>query len=516
MNAQHRAKAIARWGLALILLGLLGAAMPMMAQNPTPPETGDNPAWQPRQRNRPNNQVAASPSTKPTASLAASPEMQVFNNDQLERRGAYRLLGNDPNLPFDDLEPLKDIIGGAKLVGLGHEWPSAGSSYIMKHRVIRFLVEKMGFRVMGIASPYFWALSIEYYIQGDCLGLPNADLRNATFRNYAATEFGDQVEWMCQWNKAHPNDRLHVFGYDAQLAVKENMSALSAVMGKMGFGASDPLMSGMNACDKMTETYWPDRQMPQTSYDQCQASLTGTMNYLIQNEKTVRKQLSREDYFMALAYARTQQAYQDELFFWTSDFSRAIAAREAGQGDVALYIRQALYPKERIVLWSENESVAMNGLNWAVPKPSFIVGGDIWERSLGRNYVAIGMVSLHLNLNWLPYGMCGETNLRYGGPGPYVEDALHAAGGGSTLLVDLRSRKRDKHDDANVAEGIAGEASTDHQPRERGGRSLLDPNMAYAWVEAEPVIMQDTFDALIYQETVTAAHYVYDPKCPGF
>ena len=242
------------------------------------------------------------------------------------------------------------------------------------------------------------------------------------------------------------------------------------------------------------------------------------LDYLIQNEKAIRKQVSRQDYFLAQAYARTQQAFQEELFYATRDLRRALGVREAGLADVAVLIRKALYPNQRVMLWMENESAAMNGLNWVLPRPGSISAGDTLKASLGRNYVAVGMVSLHLNLNWGPYGMCGETNLRYGGPGPYVEDVLHVAGGGGSLLVDLKPHKHGGHDDANPATGgsaVSTDAAVDSGSRERGGRSLLDPNTAYAWVEAEPVIMQDTFDALIYQDTVSAAHYTFDSGCPG-
>jgi erythromycin esterase-like protein len=515
MNAQHRASVVARWGSAIVLLSLLGSAIPALAQTEPPPGIDDKPAWQLKQQHKPANQVAAAAPLQRAAVQPASPEMQTLNDDQLESRGAYRLSGNDPNLPFKDLEPLEDIIGEAKVVGVGHEWPSAGGSYIMQHRVFRFLVEKMGFRVMGIESPYFRALAIEQYVQGACSGFAPTALKKATFGNYASTELADQVEWMCQWNQTHPNDQLHVYGFDAQFNVTENMSALSAVMRQMGFSDSDPRMTGMNACDGMAETYFPTQQMPQASYDQCQGSLSGLLDYLIQNEKAIRKQISRQDYFLARAYARTQQAFQEEMFYYVlGDLRRAFGVREVGLADVAVLIRKALYPNQRVMLWIENESAALNGLNWVLPRPGSISAGDILKSSLGRNYVAIGMVSLHLNLNWGFDGLCGETNLRYGGPGPYVEDVLHAAGGGSSLLVDLKPRKHDGRIDVATDAG-ASDASVDHKPRERGGRSLLDPNTAYAWVEAEPVIMQDTFDALIYQENVPAAHYSFDTRCPG-
>ena len=102
-----------------------------MAQNPSPPGIEDNPIWQLKQTHKATTPVVASAPSQRTIAPAASTETQALNlnDDQLERRGVYRLVGNDPNLPFNDLEPLKDIIGDATVVGLGHEYPSAGGSY---------------------------------------------------------------------------------------------------------------------------------------------------------------------------------------------------------------------------------------------------------------------------------------------------------------------------------------------------------------------------------------------------
>ena len=69
--------------------------------------------------------------------------------------GVWRLPhGNDPTLPLDDLEPLRQVIGNASVVGLGETIHTSGGYYRMKHRAFRFLVERMGFRVFAFESPW--------------------------------------------------------------------------------------------------------------------------------------------------------------------------------------------------------------------------------------------------------------------------------------------------------------------------------------------------------------------------
>ena len=55
----------------------------------------------------------------------------------------------DPaNTEFDDLEPLKEIIGDARVVTLGEQTHGDGAVFLCKSRLVRFLHEEMGFDVL--------------------------------------------------------------------------------------------------------------------------------------------------------------------------------------------------------------------------------------------------------------------------------------------------------------------------------------------------------------------------------
>jgi hypothetical protein len=79
--------------------------------------------------------------------------------------GVWRLPhGNDPALPLEDLEPLRQMIGNATIVGLGETIHTSGGFYRMKHRAFRFLVEKMGFRVFAFESPWEKAEEVRRFV----------------------------------------------------------------------------------------------------------------------------------------------------------------------------------------------------------------------------------------------------------------------------------------------------------------------------------------------------------------
>src|SRR5215203_6131502 len=84
----------------------------------------------------------------------------------LVKPGIWRLDGNDPDLESTaDLEALRPMIGDASVVALGESYHTSGGLYVMKHRIFRFLVEKMGFRAFSIESYWEGAEAAARYVQ---------------------------------------------------------------------------------------------------------------------------------------------------------------------------------------------------------------------------------------------------------------------------------------------------------------------------------------------------------------
>lgn len=46
---------------------------------------------------------------------------------------------------FADLEPLKEIVGDARVVGIGESAHRVHEPYQLRHRLLRFLVSELGF-----------------------------------------------------------------------------------------------------------------------------------------------------------------------------------------------------------------------------------------------------------------------------------------------------------------------------------------------------------------------------------
>jgi erythromycin esterase len=55
----------------------------------------------------------------------------------------------EPDAPFDDLEPLRELVGGARVVALGECAHFIEELWTVRRRLVRFLCERLGFRLIA-------------------------------------------------------------------------------------------------------------------------------------------------------------------------------------------------------------------------------------------------------------------------------------------------------------------------------------------------------------------------------
>jgi erythromycin esterase-like protein len=79
-------------------------------------------------------------------------------------RHAVPLATVDPAAPLDDLAFLRRSVGRAQVVGLGESVHGAAEEETLKHRLLRFLVERMGFRSVAWEEDWTTGLAIDRYV----------------------------------------------------------------------------------------------------------------------------------------------------------------------------------------------------------------------------------------------------------------------------------------------------------------------------------------------------------------
>src|ERR1043165_3404394 len=67
---------------------------------------------------------------------------------------AYRIETTQTGAPLRDLEPLRNVIGTAGVVGLGDGTHGTHEYFELKLRTIEFLVREMGFTAVAMEAPF--------------------------------------------------------------------------------------------------------------------------------------------------------------------------------------------------------------------------------------------------------------------------------------------------------------------------------------------------------------------------
>jgi erythromycin esterase-like protein len=339
--------------------------------------------------------------------------------------GIWRLHGNDPNLPQDDLEALRAVIGKAQVVGLGETVHTSGGYYRMKHRVFRFLVEKMGFRVFAFESPWTGADQVARYVQ-TCDGDPVEAIRGL-FGVWQSTEVADLVEWMCEWNRAHPKpkDKVHFFGFDIQQP-DDDGPALMAFLHRTGVPEDHAWMDAIEACDGVVSF---SSVIPRESHEKCLGGLAEVEAHLRADAQSLIRQTSKQDLELAKLFLVGLRAWENMNF--EKDPARSFTYRDESMAYAFQALRAMRFPRAKIAVWAHNSHISR-----AVhPSNGGRVMGMYLAESLKGNYVNLSLASYRTAIDWLSLG-CGPIDVQLDGS---VEAPLHDLGH-AALLVDLDFR----------------------------------------------------------------------------
>jgi erythromycin esterase len=117
---------------------------------------------------------------------------------------------------FADLQPLKNVIGDARIVSLGEATHGTREFFEMKHRMVEFLATEMGFTYFAIEANMPEAYKVNEYVltgQGD----PAELLEGMYFWTWNTQEVLDMILWMREFN-ASGRGLIQFTGFDMQFS----------------------------------------------------------------------------------------------------------------------------------------------------------------------------------------------------------------------------------------------------------------------------------------------------------
>lgn len=117
---------------------------------------------------------------------------------------------------FKDMQPLRDIVGTTRIVGLGEATHGSREFFQLKHRMLEFLVSEMNFTTFAIEANQPEARILNAYVtRGE--GDPAKGLAGLYFWTWDTEEVLEQIRWMRRWNEnpSHTH-KLSFQGFDMQ------------------------------------------------------------------------------------------------------------------------------------------------------------------------------------------------------------------------------------------------------------------------------------------------------------
>ena len=326
---------------------------------------------------------------------------------------------------FDDMQPLKAIIGDARIVALGEAAHCNGSFSRAKHRMVEFLLKEMDFTVFAIEATFPGALELnDYILTGE--GDPERALGALVYAAWNTEEILAMVKWMRQYNSTHEK-KVKFYGFDVRVAGGSAKALYNYLRKTNGTNDYDKLLS-------IIMNPWTAGQFiqsPKEEKDSAKEEIESLITYLENKQSVIdqktsseRKILEHKQWTLAVQHARVLLQYI-EFRSLLSNRSRATDFRDKGMAENVRWLVD--YEKgAKIILWAANAHI--------MATPGSGCMGDYLRRTFGKDMVVFGLLNNRNSEELLP----DDTDQGYGAPKGSVE-ALLAEAGLDMAVVNLRS-----------------------------------------------------------------------------
>ncbi|MFI7679818.1 erythromycin esterase family protein [Actinophytocola sp. NPDC049390] len=397
------------------------------------------------------------------------------------RANAKPLATTDPAAPVDDLEPLRGIVGDAVIVGLGGSTYGAREQFTTIHRVVRFLVEELGFRAVATEEDWDVALPLNDYVRS---GYGDLDaLMKESGVPWRVHEMRDAVEYLRQWNATHPDDLVQFVGVgviDTRLPVYD---AVTEYVAKVAPARADELAAHIDVIRPTRPDHVPWFIMQVKDKDPYVEHARQALR-LVQESGG-----SGKGHDLAVQHARQIVAFYEHYAYHLVDDGY----RDEQMAENLRWWHQ--YSGDRIAYWSTNaHSVRAESLDISVPPRgslTFKPTGATLASVFGDGYVSIGLTYDRgtVNSGWSAPPFAARPLETPTQPEDFHERPF--ANDVPRYLVDLRAEADEAVREwlgRTVKGRVIGSVCDDSRPDDHymTGGSLLD------W-----------YDAVIHEQTVT-------------
>lgn len=280
---------------------------------------------------------------------------------------------------FSDLSPFRQVVGDARVVSLGEATHGTREFFLMKHRLVEFMVEQLGFTLFGIEANLTEARVVNDYVlhgRGD----PAAALKGLYFWTWDTEEVLEMLRWMRRYNARVPVDKqVRFFGFDMQEAsvafdrLREYLKQVNPTLAREMDANVSPIVK---------------LRTRNASSPALRADIERSLRRIEQNMRDEQKVYAERSTHIAYADARQDlDVLRQYLEMISSERMDALKARDRAMANNVLSTLER-YPEARAALWAHNGHIA----NAPFAGGAIASMGMHLRQALGTQMLTVGFV----------------------------------------------------------------------------------------------------------------------------
>jgi erythromycin esterase len=269
------------------------------------------------------------------------------------RRHAIPLTTVEAGSGFADLQPLKPVIGSARIVALGEATHGTREFFQLKHRLLEFLVTEMGFTTFAIEANWPESLAVNDYVlhgRGD----PAKVLAGLHCWTWDTEEVLNLILWMRQYNMHSTHKAKVTFaGIDAQF------TALAAATIRRYLSQVDPAFAteiGPRLMD-FEEDYLDYRTLSEARVAALHCTVEDLAGRLLAEKRTYVARSTAQEWRLACQHARILRQAGEQGRAGDDNKTRYMI-RDRAMAENVEWILDNEGPRCKMVVWAHNGHVA--------------------------------------------------------------------------------------------------------------------------------------------------------------